>query len=296
MTQIHIPVLLQEAIEYLNLASNKRYIDATLDGGGHAGAVLQKYPGIKILGVEFDPNEISCLEKEKPELARNIILVNETYTAMRDIVSRYSFSPDAILFDLGISLWHLEQSGRGFSFKKNEVLDMRFNTLKQQKTAADIVNTYPKKELERILTLYSQEHFFKEIAYAIVSERSNGPILDTFQLVSVISYAVPEWYRRKKIHCATKTFQAIRIEVNDELNTIRNGIEAAIDVLMPNGRLVVISFHGMEDKVVRQVFRENEKRKIIQWVTKKTIRPSWSEIQRNLRARSAKMKIIEKIK
>jgi len=146
------------------------------------------------------------------------------------------------------------------------------------------------------INLAVAEHFFKEIAYAIVSERSNGPILDTFQLVSVISYAVPEWYRRKKIHCATKTFQAIRIEVNDELNTIRNGIEAAIDVLMPNGRLVVISFHGMEDKVVRQVFRENEKRKIIQWVTKKTIRPSWSEIQRNLRARSAKMKIIEKIK
>ncbi|MDP2647789.1 MAG: 16S rRNA (cytosine(1402)-N(4))-methyltransferase RsmH, partial [Candidatus Yanofskybacteria bacterium] len=158
-----------------------------------------------------------------------------------------------------------------------------------------IINTESEKEIEKILSEYGEEQFAKQIARALVQARKEKPVMTTDQLVSVIKKAVPGWYIRRKIHPATKTFQALRIAANNELENVAKGIEAAIKVLAPNGRLIVISFQGLEDKIVREVFKKKAKEKVIRWVTRETIRPKWQEIQKNPRSRSAKMKIVEKL-
>ena len=199
------------------------------------------------------------------------------------------------MFDLGLSSWHLEQSKRGFSFKKDEILDMRFNPETQPKTAAEIINQYGVEDLEKIFKEYGEEQFAESIAKAIVRARKSKPIIRTQELVGVIEPAVPEWYKHRKIHCATKTFQALRIEVNDELENVRRGVSAAIDVLKSKGRLAVVSFQGLEDKMVKEIFKEKTKEGIIKFVVKGTIKPTWNEQKENPRSRSAKMKIVEKL-
>lgn len=291
----HVPVLLEEVIEYLNLSSEKWVIDATLDGGGHSRAITERFPGIRILGIEWDPVEHAEFLKRNPDLSARITAVNDSYVNIASIAAMHGIVPDAILFDLGLSSWHYEASGRGFSFQKSEVLDMRFNPHTQTTTAADIVNTHAEEELERILACYGEEQFSKEIARAIVERRATGPIMTTDDLSAVIKSAVPGWYTHRKIHWATKTFQALRVVVNDELENVRLGVSAAIEILKPGGRLAVISFQGMEDKIVRELFKERAKAGVIRWVTRHTIKPSWDEITRNPRSRSAKMKIVEKI-
>jgi 16S rRNA (cytosine1402-N4)-methyltransferase len=291
----HIPVLLEQTIEYLDLEKRKEFVDATLDGGGHTKEIAKRYPDLKIVGIELDSEEIEKFKKENPDVLDRIEIINDSYINLRKIVTKFKVRPDGILFDLGVSSWHFDSSGRGFSFLKDEVLDMRFSPRVQKRTAADVVNTYGAKELERILALYGQEQFAKQIAKHIFKTRTKRPIIKTYDLVEIIEQVVPKWYKHKKINCATKTFQALRIEVNDELNVVRKGIEAAIEVLNPKGRIVVIAFHGLEDKIVRDVFKEEAAKGGIRWVTKRTIRPDWEEVKRNPRSRSAKMKIAEKI-
>lgn len=293
--EAHIPVLLNEVIEYLRLAPGKRIIDATLDGGGHTKGILERFPYVSILGIEWDPVEFEEFRNQNPELSKKIILVNDTYANLEGIVNAYEYVPDGIVFDLGLSSWHYEASGRGFSFQKEEPLDMRFNPRNGQRTAAEIINTENEEEIEKILSEYGEEQFAKQIARALVQARKEKPVMTTDQLVSVIKGAVPGWYTRRKIHPATKTFQALRIAANNELENVAKGIEAAVKVLAPNGRLVVISFQGLEDKVVREIFKEKAKEKVIRWVIRETIRPKWQEIQKNPRSRSAKMKIVEKL-
>ncbi|HYU64940.1 MAG TPA: 16S rRNA (cytosine(1402)-N(4))-methyltransferase RsmH [Candidatus Paceibacterota bacterium] len=293
--EFHDPVLLHEVIKYLNLAPGKRIIDATLDGGGHAKGILQQYPYVSILGIEWDPLELEEFRKKNPEWEKRIVIVGNSYINLEKIVEAYEFIPDGILFDLGLSSWHYEHSGRGFSFQRSEPLDMRFNPNSGQRTAADIVNTEPEAELERILSEYGEEQFAESIARAIVQARKEKPIVTTDALTNIIFGSVPKWYTRRKIHPATKIFQALRIVVNDELNNVRKGIEAAIKVMAPGGRLLVISFQGLEDKIVREIFKEKVQEKVVQWVIRDTIRPSWEEIKKNPRARSAKMKVIEKL-
>lgn len=290
---MHTPVLLHEVIEHLNLAAGKQIVDATLDGGGHSLAIESQFPDVRVLGIEFDPVEYQEFTEAHRETA--IIAVNDSYEHMREIVQQYSIKPDGVLFDLGVSSWHYASSKRGFSFQANEPLDMRFNPDKEQTTAAEVVNTSNQQELEKILTEYGEEQFAPGIARAIVKARQVKPILSTFDLVAVINDVVPNWYKHRKIHPATKTFQALRMAVNHELAAIRSGLEAAIDVLEPKGRLVVISFQGLEDKMVRTVFREAVTAGKLKWVTKDTVKPKWSEIKQNPRSRSAKMKIAEKI-
>lgn len=290
----HTPVLLEETIQYLNLMPGKRVIDATLDGGGHSRAILERFPDIKLLGIELDPVQVSELKQNSPELVERMTIVNDSYANLEQIVREHDFRPDGILMDLGLSSWHYEHSGRGFTFQKDEVLDMRFNPQSGQ-TAADVVNISSAEELERILALYGEEQFAREISQGISRARKAGPITKTDELVAVIGQAVPEWYKHRKIHYATRTFQALRIAVNGELENVRNGIRAAINVLEPGGRLVVMSFHGLEDKIVREVFKESAAEGKIKWVTKATIKPLWEETKKNPRARSAKMKIAEKI-
>lgn len=286
-----------EVIEYLNIRPGAKIIDATLNGGGHSAELLQKFPDIKILGIEWDPKifEEAKFKIQNPKFKSNIILTNDSYVNLKKISEEHDFKPDGILFDLGASSWHYEKSGRGFSFMRNEPLDMRFNPKITEHTAADIVNTASREELEDILKKYGEEKFASEIAKGIVERRRINPINSTEELVDVIFGATPAWYQKRKIHPATKTFQAFRIAVNDELDNVEKGILSAIDVLVSGGRLVVISFHGLEDKIVREIFKIKAKEGLIEWVTRGTVKPKWKEVRNNPRARSAKMKIVEKV-
>lgn len=295
---IHTPVMLKEVIEFLGTKPGMDIVDATLGGGGHSAAILEKigHNG-KVLGIEMDLELVSAAKlKIKNEKVKNFIVVNDSYTNIEKVVREYNFRPNGILFDLGLSSWHYEKSGRGFSFRRDEPLDMRFNPYQEVKTAAEVVNTYSEEELEKIFREYGEEKFAKKIAGNIVHTRRRYPILKTSDLVEVINGSVPAWYKQKKIHFATKTFQALRVEVNSELKNIEKGVSSAIDVLEPGGRLVVISFHGLEDKIVREIFKKKSKEGVVKFVVKGTIKPSWEEIKSNLRARSAKMKVIEKLR
>ncbi|HEY4474385.1 MAG TPA: 16S rRNA (cytosine(1402)-N(4))-methyltransferase RsmH, partial [Candidatus Paceibacterota bacterium] len=287
----HVPVLLSEVIEYLNIRPGSKIIDATLDGGGHTMAILEKYPEANVLGIEFDPVLFVSLKIKNDRL----IKINDSYVNLKKIVEEYGFKPDGILFDLGLSSWHYEESGRGFSFKKNEILDMRFNPEVRSESAADIVNKYSEDELGDLISSLGEEKFARNIAKNIVRTRREKPIIMTEELVNVINQSVPEWYKHQKINFATKTFQALRVVVNDELGNVRKGVETAIDILKPGGRLVVISFQGMEDKIVKEIFKEKVKEKVIEFVVKGTVGPSWEEQKSNPRSRSAKMKIVQKI-
>src|SRR3990167_6003681 len=309
---IHKPVLLKEVVEYLDPKPGDQIIDATLDGGGHTLAIAERVaPSGKVLGIELDPvlfKETSF--KFQASGFKNVILVNDSYTNIENIVREHNFRPKGILFDLGLSSWHYERSGRGFSFRKDEPLDMRYNAYREVKsknekvkTAAEIVNTYSKEELEKIIKEYGEEQFAESIAKNIVHARRREPILTTSGLVEVIGESVPFWYKKRKIHFATKTFQALRIEVNAELKNVEKGVSSAIDVLEPacpeqgrrGGRLAVISFHGLEDKIVRELFKKKAKEGVVRWVVKGTIKPSWEEQKANPRSRSAKLKIAEKL-
>ena len=285
--------MLKEVIEYLNIKPGVKIIDATLNGGGHTAGILEKYPDVKILGIEFDPDIFQ--EFLKREIAKSIVAVNDSYVNLKYIIETNDFQPDGIVFDLGVSSWHYEGSKKGFSFMKNESLDMRFNPHSQTTTAANIINLSSKQELEDILTRYGEEKFAPDIAEQIVRARKEKPILTTTELVGIINISVPTWYRKRKIHPATKTFQALRIAVNNELDSVEKGVLAAVESLKSGGRLVVISFHGLEDKIVREIFKQKAKEGTVKWGIKGTIKPEWEEIKSNPRARSAKMKVIEKI-
>jgi len=285
----HIPVLQKEVIDYLDPKPNENFIDATIGEGGHTAAILEKNkPNGKVLGIEIDPEIL-----EKFKFQDRLILVNDSYVNLKNIIEKYNFGPiKGILFDLGMSSWHLEESGRGFSFQKDEPLDMRydeslkFKVQSSKLTAEEILNKWRGEELEKILREYGQERFAQGIAKKIIETRRIRPIKTTFQLVEIIKRATPSWYHHQRIHFATKTFQALRITVNNELENIKKGLEEALDVLGKGGRLVVISFHSLEDRIVKNFFQERK----IEILTKKPIRPSLEEIKTNKRSRSAKLR------
>jgi len=285
--------MLTEVLEYLSIKPGAKVIDATLNGGGHTEGILEKYPDTKILGIEWDPDIFQ--EFQSNDISNKITAVNDSYVNLKNIAERFDFRPDGIIFDLGVSSVHYEKSGRGFSFMRAEPLDMRFNPKVNDMTAADIINTTSRDELDKILADYGEEQFSAEIAKRIVDLRKIKPIIETTELVEIIKASVPGWYRKRKIHPATKTFQALRIAVNQELDNVTAGVLAAIDILEPGGRLVVISFHGLEDKIVREIFKNKTKEGVVRWVVKGTIKPEWKEVEENPRARSAKMKIVEKL-
>lgn len=268
-----------------------------MNGGGHSKAILERIlPDGRLIGIEWDSALASRTAGEFAEspFHGHITVVNDSYTNMAQIAERLGMAPDGILFDLGLSSWHYEASGRGFSFKKNEPLDMRFNVATGV-PASEIVNLYSVPELEQILRDYGEEQFARSISESIGLNRKKRPIMTTEDLVAVIKVAVPDWYQHRKIHFATKTFQALRVVTNDELGNVAKGVRTAIDILKPGGRLVVISFQGHEDKLVREIFKEQVKAGRIIQPAKGTIRPTWPEQQANPRSRSAKMKIAEKI-
>jgi len=322
---MHIPVLLNEVIEYLEPKPGENFIDCTIGGGGHAIKILEKTsPSGRLLGIDWDHEMLERLslklKVENPKLLNRVILTRGSFANLEKIARENNFTEvDGILFDLGMSSWHLEKSGRGFSFKKDELLDMRYGMKKSQipnpksqsdLTAEEVVNTWSEYEIEKILKEYGEEKFAKRIARAIIDSRKTKPIKTTFQLVDIVKKAVPHKYQYKKIHPATKTFQALRIAVNDELENFKKTLPQAVKLLRPKGRLTVISFHSLEDRIVKDFFRKESKdcicppeapictcghKRTFKIITKKPITPSREEIVSNPRARSAKLRVAERI-
>ena len=292
----HKPVLQKEILQYLDPNSNENFVDATVSEMGHTISILNRTkPNGKILGIEWDPEiiEKSKLYIENSKLEERIILVNDSYINLKKIVAKYKFTPvNGILFDLGMSSWHLENSNKGFSFLKEELLDMRYS-LTNGLSATEIINNWQEPEIERILTEYGEEKFAKKITKEIAKERKIKFIKTTFQLVKIIEKAIPFKYQHDKIHFATRTFQALRIAVNDELNNLNKVLPQAVEILAPKGKIAIISFHSLEDRIVKNFFKE-EKEKLIP-LTKKPITPLQEEIKINPRSRSAKLRVAMKI-
>lgn len=288
---VHKPVLKKEVLRYLDPRPDENFIDATIGGGGHTMAIIkQVLPKGQVLGIDWSGELVQELKHKS-----NLVLVNDSYVNLKSIVEEYKFKPiHGILFDLGLSSWHLEKSGRGFSFLKNEELDMRYN-LRNSLTAAEILNQWKESEIEKILKQYGQERFAKKIAKKIIEERKIKPIKSTFQLKDIIKKSVPVWYRHKRLHFATRTFQALRIAVNDELNNLEKALPQTLEILEPKGRLVIISFHSLEDRIVKNFLRESKKKNLLKILTKKPITPSKQEIKENPRSRSAKLRAGQKL-
>ncbi len=299
---MHIPVLQKEVIKYLNPKPNENFIDCAVGEGGHSAVILEKNgPEGKILGIEIDPElykklNAAEIKNQESRISNRLILVNDSYINLKEIIERENFNLiSGILFDLGMSSWHLEESSRGFSFRKDEPLDMRYS-FENQLTAEEIINRWPEKIISRILKEYGEERFSKRIAKEIIKEREKNPIKRTSHLVEIIKKATPYWYHHQKIHPATRTFQALRIAVNDELNNLKNVLPQILEVLEDKGRIVIISFHSLEDRLVKNFFRESQKNGRLQILTPKPISPSEEEIRTNPRSRSAKLRAATLIK
>ncbi|OGN20508.1 MAG: 16S rRNA (cytosine(1402)-N(4))-methyltransferase [Candidatus Yanofskybacteria bacterium RIFCSPLOWO2_02_FULL_45_10] len=295
---MHKPVLLNAVLQYLDPQPGQKFVDATVSHGGHGFALwCSVQPGGQVLGIEWDSELADKLVKRAEHLGlkEGITVVNDSYTNLKKIAEQYDFNQvDGILFDLGLSSWHLDESGRGFSFQKVEDLDMRFNR-STTLTAMEIINTWPERELVRIIKDYGEEGFAEKIARGIVEVRQQGAITTTDGLVAAIEQAVPHWYQQRRLNPATKTFQALRLAVNSELENIEHGLEAALKILNIDGRLAVISFHSLEDKIVKTKFKEWEKAGVVVLLNKHVVKPDFSEVNANPRARSAHLRIVKKV-
>ncbi len=287
---MHISVLEREVLHFLNPKRNENFIDCTAGEGGHSLSIMKKNgPSGKVMAIEWDEELYEVLKKKETE---RFIPVNESYTLIKDIVEEKKFFPvNGVLFDLGFSSFHVDRSGRGFSFMRKEPLDMRYNK-NTPLTAYEIVNKYREKDILYILEKWGEEKYAEGIAHAIVSEREGGLIETTMDLAKIIENAVPKMYREKsKINCATKTFQALRIAVNGELLGIKATLPEALSVMERGGRMVVICFHGGEEKVVRNFFRSAD----VKILTSQPVVPSEKEINKNIRSRSAKLYAVVKV-
>jgi len=302
----HIPVLVNETLKALAVQPGGRYVDCTLGGGGHAAAILgHSSPGGQLLGIDADPGAIETTRKKLEGYGSSVLLTNGNFVNLEAICYKYDFFPvHGILFDLGLSSLQLNGNGRGFSFQHRAPLDMRLNP-DQSLTAADIVNTYSETELAHLIKTYGEEGYSRRVARGIVQRR---PIKDTLQLAHTIESVVGG--RRGKIHPATKTFQALRIAVNHELEHLELALKQAIGLLGFEGRLVVISYHSLEDRIAKQ-FMQRESRDCIcppgiptcvcghtaslRLINKRVITPSLEEVQLNPRSRSGRLRAAERL-
>lgn len=293
----HKPVLTNQVLEALAISPDENFIDCTVGQGGHARLILQKNgPSGKVLGIDLDPAQIVSAGILKANFKDRIILVNDSYVNIDEIVERNNFNlVDGILLDLGMSSRQLEGEQKGFSFQVDQGLDMRYNDETNYLTAEKIVNDWSEVEIEKVLSEYGEEKFSRKIAKNIVEKRKQGRIKTTFELIEIIKDATPSSYWHSKIHYATRTFQALRIAVNDELENVKKVLPKAVSILKQNGRLVVISFHSLEDRIVKEFFKEQGKDKNLKILTKKPITAESSELGENPRARSAKLRVAIKL-
>jgi len=289
----HTPVLTEETIEALAVQAGGRYIDCTLGGSGHAAAILEhSSPGGQLLGIDADPEAIKLARSRLEAYSGSTVLVSQNFVNLRSICAKYNFYPvHGILFDLGLSSLQLNGSGRGFSFRHDAPLDMRLNP-HQPVTAADIINTFPETKLAQLIKTFGEENHSGRIARYIVRQR---PVKTTFELAEIVEQATGG--RRGRIHPATRTFLALRIAVNRELEHLQSALEQAAGLLGLGGRLVVISYHSLEDRIVKYFMREEASGETarLKLINKKVITPSLAEIQFNPRSRSAKLRAAERI-
>lgn len=285
MISIHVPVLPEEVLEYLNVKEGGIYIDATLNGGGHSKLILNAKPHVQVIGIERDPEIAFRIQEEHID---GLTVINENYIHMRQVLAQLNKEKvDGVLFDFGFSSWHVDSSGKGFSFLKDEPLDMRYSD-RDSLTAADIVNTMHEKGLADIFEAYGEEKRARAIASAIVEHRKKEKIETTADLVGIIEKI--KFKGSRKIHPATQVFQALRIAVNRELECVRDGLEAAMEVTKDGGRVVAISFHSLEDRIVKDTFKQKGG-----VLTKKPVIATREESKNNPRSRSAKLRAWEKV-
>lgn len=302
---MHKPVLLKETVEYLNPKSGDTVLDATIDGGGHAEEILKIIDEKgRLIGIEQDAVILEKLESRMRGRefgdGKNIILINGNFRDLDKLIEPLNIKKiNGALFDLGMSSLQLEESGRGFTFLKNEPLLMTYKSdiTSSDLTARDIINSWSEEDIADILFKYGEERYSRRIAKAIIEEREKKSIDTTFDLKGIIEKSVPPNYRyNRRINCATKSFQALRIMVNDELNALSEGLKKSWELLSGGSRTVVISFHSLEDRIVKKFFKEKAKEKEGMILTKKPITSSEKEQETNPRSRSAKLRAIEKIK
>lgn len=298
----HVPVLLSEAIDSLQLKSNQNVVDCTLGDAGHSEIILEKVaPKGKLLGIDLDAEAVLRSKRFLYRFEDRAVIARDNFANLKAIAEKNNFKPiNAILLDLGWSTPQFEERGRGFSFLKDEPLDMRYSTTEKE-TAADIVNSYSESELAVIFKNFGEENLSKEIAKAIAGFRKNKKIEKTGELVEIILEVYRQKLRTNKeipwiggLHPATKVFQALRMEVNHELDSLKKVLPQAVEILASGGRLAVISFHSLEDRIVKQYFKSIAGR-TIKLINKKPIIASQEETAVNSRARSAKLRVIEKI-
>ena len=293
---MHLPVLLQESVEHLALKRGDTVLDATIGGGGHAIEVLKGIgPEGTLIAVDRDQEALERTKEYLKDYSDQIIYINENFRDIENILSSAKQNCiDRAIFDLGVSSYQIDTAPRGFSFMNDGPLDMRLDT-NQTLTAMEVVNKFGKDLLTDIIKKYGEERHAMRVAGEIVASRRKKRIETTGELVEVIDRAVGKRYRNQKLHSACRTFQAIRIYVNDELGSIEEGVEKTISYLSQGGRVCVISFHSLEDRIIKNLFRERARKEELRLVTKKPIIPGYEETRSNPRARSAKLRVAEKL-
>lgn len=307
----HYSVLLQETVEYLNVKPDGIYVDGTLGGGGHACKVAERLSEKgRLFGIDQDGDAIEAAEKRLAEFGSRVTVVRDSFAAMRPVLSAAGVTAvDGIVLDLGVSSFQLDLPERGFTYRVADApLDMRMDD-RGERTAADIINGYSEAELYRIIRDYGEDRFAKNIAKHIVSAREKKPIETAGELVGIISAAIPKKVQMTGGHPAKRTFQAVRIELNRELEVLENSLDDMIEILNPGGRICVITFHSLEDRIVKMNFRRNEnpctcpdnfpvcvcgKKPKGRVVTRKPVIPAERELAENSRSRSAKLRVFEK--
>lgn len=306
----HVSIMLEECIDGLNIREDGVYVDGTLGGGGHSLEIAKRLSTGKLIGIDQDKNAIKKAAEVLKNYEDNVIIVKDNFSNLRNVLFELNIEAiDGLLLDLGVSSHQLDEGDRGFSYNKEAKLDMRMDK-KNPLSAWTVVNQYDEEELHRVIREYGEERWAKRIASFIVKEREEKPIETTFELVEVIKKAVPAGARKDGPHPARRTFQAIRIEVNNELGIISETIRTAVRSMRKGGRICIITFHSLEDRIVKETFKELsascvcppelpmcvcDKKKEVKIITRKPIIPSAEEIEANPRSRSAKLRIAEKI-
>ncbi|NMA55173.1 MAG: 16S rRNA (cytosine(1402)-N(4))-methyltransferase RsmH [Firmicutes bacterium] len=295
MSFVHEPVLVQQVLSYLVHEPEGVYIDCTVGGGGHAGAILDLLaPNGFLLGIDADQDALAATAARLRVYGERVRLVKNNFRYLDEIWHDSGWpAPQGILFDLGVSSPQLDQKERGFSYHEDAPLDMRMDG-EQPVTAATLVNNLTERELAHIIRKYGEERWSARIAQFIVQHRQREPINTTLQLVDVIKAAIPVAARRRGPHPARRTFQALRIAVNDELRALDEALQAAKRILASGGRLCVISFHSLEDRIVKHTFRAWARQGKVTILTKKPVTPAQAEIEVNPRSRSAKLRAVER--
>ena len=293
---MHLPVLLQEVMEYLKLAPGDTVLDATLGGGGHAAQCLKKIGSKgKLIAIDRDPEAIENAKESLSEFNSRIVWVNDNFRNVGDILRIAGVDKvNGAIFDLGVSSHQIDEAERGFSFLKDGPLDMRFSNC-QDVSACGVVNDFSKDELAEIIREYGEERHASLVAGGIIRARAKKRIETTKELTEVILAAVGRKYRKVRLHPAARTFQALRIYVNDELESAEVGVRETLGFLAARARICVISFHSLEDRIIKNLFRNAAREEKLKIITKKPITPGRDEIRANSRARSAKLRCAERV-